>query len=839
MVDTVLAVAGRSSDDSDSDRWVKSACKMCLHGCGILVRVKNGVVVKIEGDPTNPDNLGKLCPKGNVGMLRLYDPRRVKAPMVRTNPEKGPGVDPGWKEISWDEAMDLVEAKLKPIREDDPRKLLVASGDFQRIFNWAWPAAFGSPHFFSTVGQYCGAAYHPVNGITDTSFAVVNDYRYCNYWLQIGSGDGFSSHLHLSGSAKRMADARVDRGMKVVTVEPRMSPAAAKADEWVPIRPGTDRAFILGLMHSLVLEHELYDRDFLRDRTNAPYLIGPDGGYLLSASGKAQVWADGAPREWDDPAAGRAELAGRYEVEGVECATGFELFRDILRRHAPERMEEICTVPAATMRRLARELGEAACIGETIELDGKTYPFRPAAVNYYRGSIAHQGGGLDSLALKLVNTLLGNIDVPGGHLGVPLDVRGFFIEPGEHGMLKPQPHILHPPVPFKFPADSLQMMEWFPLGMDAGHIAVDAVLNPEKYKLDYRPEVLLTYHSNPVWNMPAQDKVRRAIESFDYVISIDVVVNETTEYADLVLPDHTYLESTVAFMCEPPAVRGLVLRQAVVEPLHDTRDATEILIDIAERCGFLDVWNGFLSMLLGLTQRPELVLEPDRKYTNDELVDRVCRATYDDEHDLAWFKEHGHMVREKTPTEAYLPYDGLRIPFYYEVIKTAGDTLREQMASVGYAWDTSGYVPLPFWSEGPIHGDDPEYPLYAITFKTAETNFAENMSIPVIDKVTAGAAQTSGVLVNPRTAARLGLGHGDPIEVVSRFGRVEGDLFLSEGVHPDAVAVSNAITRRVGGRKGTHFNALLPAELDYTDLFSGALESVARVRIERAAGAAA
>ena len=282
-----------------------------------------------------------------------------------------------------------------------------------------------------------------------------------------------------------------------------------------------------------------------------------------------------------------------------------------------------------------------------------------------------------------MNTLLGNIDVPGGHLGVPLDIRGFFIEPGEHGMLKPQPHILHPPVPFKFPADSLQMMEWFPLGMDAGHIAVDAVLNPEKYRLDYKPEVLLTYHSNPVWNMPAQEKVRPAIATFDYVISIDVVINETTEWADLILPDHTYLESTVAFMCEPPAVRGLVLRQAVIEPLHDTRDATEILIDIADRCGFLDVWNGFLTFLLGLAAREELALAPDRKYSNDELMDRFCRACYDDEHGLEWFKEHGHMVRERTAAEAYLPYDGLRIPFYYEVIKTAGDELREQFAGDG------------------------------------------------------------------------------------------------------------------------------------------------------------
>jgi anaerobic selenocysteine-containing dehydrogenase len=373
------------------------------------------------------------------------------------------------------------------------------------------------------------------------------------------------------------------------------------------------------------------------------------------------------------------------------------------------------------------------------------------------------------------------------------------------------------------------MMEWFPLGMDAGHIALDAVLNPERYHLDYRPEVLLTYHSNPVWNMPAQEKVRQAIASFDYVISIDVVVNETTEWADLILPDHSYLESTVAFMCEPPAVRGLVLRQAVIEPLHDTRDATEILVDIADRCGFLPVWNGFLSFILGLPEP----LEPDRKYTNDELVDRFCLAMTGGEHGLEWFKEHGHNIVKRPAAEQYLPYDGLRIPFYYEVIKTAGDELRTQMEEVGYEWDTSDYVPLPSWKDGPIHGADPAYPLYAITFKSAETNFAENLSIPVVNDLTQGVLALRGVLLNPVTAARYGVEDGDSVEIESRFGRVEGVAALSQGVHPDTVAVANALTRKTPRERGTPFNVLLPAELEFTDRFTGALESCARVRVKR------
>jgi anaerobic selenocysteine-containing dehydrogenase len=585
----------------------------------------------------------------------------------------------------------------------------------------------------------------------------------------------------------------------------------------------------------LIFEHEIYDREFLKHRTNAPYLIGPDGSYALSAEGKAMMWdaTAGRAREWDDPEFGDVALEGRYEVDGVSCAPGFQLFRDIIESHTPEAMSAPTGVPAETIRRIAGELGRAARIGETIELEGKTYPFRPAAVNYYRGAIAHKDGGQDSMTMKMINTLLGNIDVPGGHLGVPLDTRGFFVEPGEHGMLMPKPHILHPPVPFKFPADSLQMMEWFPLGMDAGHIAVDCMLNPGKYRFEAAPEVLLTYHSNPVWNMPGQEKVRQAMSMFDYVISIDVMVHETSEYADLLLPDHTYLESTCLVTCEPPVVTGLALRQPAVPPLYDTRDATDILIDIAERCGFLPVWNSFLNLLLNLNDRAECMLEPEVKYTNEEIMDRVARAAYGDDHDLKWFKEHGHMIRHKTAEEQYLPYDGLRIPFYYEVIKAAGDVLTAEFEQTGYEWETGSYVPLPSWRPGPIHAEDSDYPLYAITFKVAETNFAENVSIPIIADMAKRVHHNMGVLINVKTAEKLGIDDGDAIEIESRYGRIVGHARLAQGMHPEVIGISNALTRKAGDRRATPFNALLAIDLEHTDTLTGALEACARVRVHR------
>ena len=297
---------------------------MCLHGCGIRVLVVDGVPSTIEGDPTNPDNLGKLCPKGNSGIARLYDSSRVLRPLKRTNRNKGPGEDPKWVEIGWDEAYEIVTRELGRIHESDSRKLLCAFGDFQRILLWGWPAAFGSPNFFTSLGNYCGGSYHPVNGSVDGSFASINDYQHCDYWIQIGSGDGFSSHLHLSGSAKRMADARM-RGMKLISIDPRCSVAAAKADEWIPIVPGTDRAFVLGMAHVLVHELGIYDREFLRDRTNAPYLTGPDGLFYRDADGRAQVWdlQAKALRPWNEVRPENMALEGTFPVNGWSVSTGF------------------------------------------------------------------------------------------------------------------------------------------------------------------------------------------------------------------------------------------------------------------------------------------------------------------------------------------------------------------------------------------------------------------------------------------------------------------------------------------------------------------------------------
>ena len=161
-----------SPSKAKEDVWIHSACNMCYTSCGIMAHRVDGVIVGVEGDPDCPHNWGKLCAKGNAGFMTLYDPYRLRVPLKRTNPQKGIGVDPKWEEISWEEALDTVTAKLRIVREDDPRKLFVTTFDTAvTSLVHAWSSAFGSPSgIMMSAGYYCGAALHLMTYLTNASF---------------------------------------------------------------------------------------------------------------------------------------------------------------------------------------------------------------------------------------------------------------------------------------------------------------------------------------------------------------------------------------------------------------------------------------------------------------------------------------------------------------------------------------------------------------------------------------------------------------------------------------------------------------------------------------------
>jgi anaerobic selenocysteine-containing dehydrogenase len=824
-----------------SGKWLNTSCKMCLFCCNTRVLVSDeGVVLKIEGNPTSPANGSRLCPKGGAAILRHYDPNRFKTPLKRTNPEKGPGVDPKWVPITWDEAFDIVARELKRVRDDDPRKLLPAFGDFSKQWLWEWPAVFGTRNIFSSITSYCGAGYHTMCGFIHSSFGVLNDPHYCNYWLTNGSGDGFSSHFAPTAYAPAVAKARAERGMKVVCVEPRLSVAGAKAEEWIPIRPATDRFFALGLCHVMVGE-KLYDEKFLKKDTNAPYLVGPDGYFVRDAQGKACVWdsVENRAKTWDDPSVKDFALAGHYQVEGVSCKTGFQLFNEILQDCTPEAMSERTTVPAETIRRIARELAQAAQIGATIDIDGRTLPLRPASYLYYRGASAHKYSTMSNHSYKMVNMLLGNIDTPGGHVAT---IRKG-IRPGENGMIDVDIHLMGEPPPFSYPPDESHLGGYFPLGWMPGHLNHEILSNPEKFGLDFRPDTMLFSHANPLWDMPgSRETWYRIMRSMRFIAAIDIIPNESNEFADVILPDHDFLESWNLRVSESVTAGGISLRQPVTKPLYDTKSQEDILSELAERLGFLEQWNERTSQFIGFNRKPELRLEKDKKYSDREVARRTGLLWNGEE--LDWFIERGHVVTARTAEHWYRPWEGLRLRFYIEDIVRARDELKRRMEEadvpIRHEWDWECYQPLPLPLVDPVHQEAKEYDLYAITFKELQLNFGETVGNPWLDDIVFRDPVHATLLLNARTGAQRGLKNGDLVQVESPYGSIFGQVSLSQGVHPETVAISNSLSRMASQHRGVrsgggHFNELLPANLKNTDACSSQLESVARVKVTKLA----
>ena len=842
-----MATEARHAQNSlKGGKWIPSTCKMCLHSCGTLIHVTDdGIVNKIEGNPTNPSNNGKLCPKGNSAIMRHYDPKRFKQPLRRTNPEKGPNVDPMWEPISWDEALDTVARELKKTIAEDPRKVLPSLEDFQKMNVWNWPLAFGNQNSFQSGGTMCGGAYHPVNGYIHASFAVANDAKHCNYWINDGTGDGFSSHLHAAAQSNWVADARINRGMRCVTIEPRLSISAAKSEEWIPIRPATDRHFALALCHVMVKEKRC-DYEFLKKDTNAPYLVGPDGTCVRTAEGKVCVWdtKSNSPGLWDEVNSTDMALEGDYEVEGKRCKPAFQKFVEILEECTPEKMSEFTTVPAETIVRIAREFSDAAEIGATIEIDGRTLPLRPAGYNYYRGAQGHKHGFQTNHAFKMVNFLVGGIDAPGGLCGVTLDdqwVDKSHIVPGENGMIEPQPHQLGPLPPFAYPPTTHHLLNYFPVGLHPPHLNMVAFENPGKFGIDFRPDVMFILHSNPLWAMQGpREKWFKFMKSMRFIAVCDIIPTETTVWADVILPAHDALESWNMTMIEPPHTEGMCLRQPATEPLYDTKSEEDIMSELSERMGILDAYNEVVNIVSGFHHKPELLLQPGRKYTDKEIAER--KGLLWNDKPLDWYIERGHAVTPRRPDKFYRPWEGLRLHFYIEDMVTIPRDLKQKMEEAKvpfrHEWDFDDYQPLPTAVLDPVHLEPPEYDLYGIFFKDIQINFGESLSNPWIKDIVYRDPVHIALILNPKTAEKQGLKSGDIVKVESPYGIIFGRIGVTEGMHPDTLGVSNSLSRiRIRHdtvrHAGGHFNDLLPYDLRNTDHVTGQPETVCKVKITR------
>ncbi|MBP9911666.1 MAG: molybdopterin-dependent oxidoreductase, partial [Rubrivivax sp.] len=549
-------------------------------------------------------------------------------------PKKGRHEDPGFVEISWDEALGTIADKLNSIREqgltDESGYPRVAAsfggGGTPQFYMGTFPAflaAWGAVDFGMGSGQgvKCYHSEHLYGEFWHRAFIVAPDTPLCNYLISCGA------NVEASGGVVgvwRHAKARV-RGMKRVQVEPHLSVTGACSAQWVPIKPKTDAAFLYALIHVMLHEapRDRLDLPFLARWTGSPYLVGANGYYLRDpATRQPLVWDTATQRAAAHDSPGISEaLEGRYSAEAVEIgadgevlaqgrlegSTAFTLLAEHMRPYSPAWAAGVCDVPEATIRGIANDYLAHACVGQTIEIDGQTLPYRPVAVSL--GKTVNNGwGGFECCwARTLLAVLVGALEVPGGTIGTtvrltrPMSHRHESVKPGPDGFMH-------------YPLNPTSREHWSPKPNIRNAyrtmvpLAADGpwsqALGPTHFSwlfLDDTPQGLprvtppdlwFVYRTNPAisfWDTPA---IGEKMARFPFVVAFAYTRDETNHFADILLPDATDLESLqliriggTKYVEQFWQHEGFALRQPAVAVRGQARDFTEVAGDLAERSG--------------------------------------------------------------------------------------------------------------------------------------------------------------------------------------------------------------------------------------------------------------
>lgn len=610
-----------SHTESSEGKIKHTTCYMCACRCGIEVHLNDNKIRFIKGNPRHPVNKGVLCAKGNAGIMKQESPAKLTTPLRRKqNCERGSGE---FEAISWDEALDHLTQRLRKLRATDPNKFAFFSGrDQMQALSGLWAQQFGTLNW----------AAH--GGLCSVNMAAAGLYTLGHSFWEFGEPDWERTQYfvlwgvaedHSSNPLKLGLQKLKQRGGKFVAINPVRTGYQAIADEWVPIKPGTDAALILSMIHVL-LKHEQFDWEFLSRYSNAPQLVidapgtHKHGLILRDAAGNPMVYdllkqqICSANDHELDPA-----LIGRYQTtEGVSTQPAFDL---LLQRYsgaeyAPENAAKICGVPAATIEKLALEMAHVA-FQQAITLDipwtdahGRQHAKttgRPVSMHAMRGISAHSNGFQTCRALHLLQMLLGSIDVPGGHRAKPPYPKHTPppIKPARQAA--PNQPLSAPPLGFPLRPEDLAIdadgqarrldkaYSWeAPL---AAHglmqMAITNAVAGDPYPID----TLLLFMANMSWNstmntQKIQELLRERDANGEYKLPFLVVVDsfdsEIVRYADLVLPDTTYLErfDTISILDRPISDPDLVcdaIRAPVVEPDRDVRAWQEVLIELAKR----------------------------------------------------------------------------------------------------------------------------------------------------------------------------------------------------------------------------------------------------------------
>jgi anaerobic selenocysteine-containing dehydrogenase len=850
-----------------------TTCYMCACRCGIRVHLRDGEVRYIDGNPDHPLNKGVICAKGSSGIMKQYSPARLTQPLRRkAGAERGAGE---FEPISWEETFAILTERLGKIRATDPKKFALFTGrDQMQALTGLFARQFGTPNYaahggFCSVNMAAGMIY-TIGG----SFWEFGgpDLDRAKLFVMIGTAEDHHSNPMKMALAKFKRD-----GGRFVSINPVRSGYSAIADEWVPIRPGTDGAFLLAVIHEII-QKGLYDRDFLVQYSNAGELVNCDaasdefGMFLRTEVPEEETCYDPQDKLWWDrttnkPVVTHAEgvdpcLLGEFNLNGTPVKPSFQLLYERVKDYTPEWAEGVTGIPADTIRRLAYEMGVTAR-DQRIELPiawtdswGKehdTVTGNPVAFHAMRGLAAHSNGFQTIRALGILMSLLGTIDRPGGFrhkVPFPRPIPPCARTPNHPNAVQPNKPLDGMALGWPADPDDLfvdgegnpvridKAFSWeYPLSVHGMmHNVITNAWRGDPYKID----TLLIFMANMAWNSTMNavgvrkmlnDKDENGDYKIPFIVVADAFQSEMTAFADLILPDTTYLERhDVMSMLDRPISEfdGPVdsVRIPVVPPKGECKPFQEVLIELGSRLklpvfvtkdgarkyrdypDFIVNYEteagsgiGFLAGWRGKGGEKSLRGEPNPNQW-EMYAKNNCVFHYELPKSYQYMRNWNQGYLEWSQRNRITRYaEPILINIYSEVL------MRFRQAAQGKGFSRKPpqhlakrvetfFDPLPFYYdtlEAQV-SDKHQYPLTAITQRPMAMYHSWDSQNAWLRQIHAH----NLLYVNTQTARVAGIEDDEWIWVESQWGKVKCMAKHSEAVEPGTVWTWNAIGKAAG-----------------------------------------
>lgn len=743
--------------------WKPTTCQGCTTWCPVEVFVQDGRAVKIKGNRYSRQNDGIICPKGHLSLQQLYDPDRVKVPMKRTNPKKGRGEDPKFVPISWEEALDTIADKMMELRKaGEPEKFMVMRGRYTYMRDTiyaALPKIFGSPNGIShsaicAEAEKFGSFY--TEGLWDYRDYDLDNSRYVLIW----GADPLNSNRMIPAAIKRFGDV-LDRAT-VAVVDPRLNTSAAKAHEWLPIKPGTDGAMACAMAH-VILTKGLWHKEFVGNFKNGNNLFRK--GKTVDEAAFEEKYTHGIVKWWNL----------------------------VLKDTDPKWAEDKTGVDAGQIERVAEGLGKAA----------------PNVIVWLGpGAAMHVRGGYSAMAVHALNGLLGSTDNKGGPIAqVKPPVKSI----PKYDAYKDELARKHSKMQ-KIDQRGYKEFPAMKKGKPGSGVVTNNVATAMLAKDPYEIKVAIGYMNNFVFSCTGTKIWEKALEKLPFFAHITTHAAEITQYADIVLPAAmTKFEKLGYVKNKANGYSAVTLVQPVVKPLWDVRvDETEIPWLIAEKLkvrGFSNLYDYFRKEF----KDPETGKKPTNgiefteynlKIQTAPIWDGKKNVGGDRINGWAEFRKRGMWNSDKYEFKkrwGKFKTATHKFEFYSETLKTAlGKHAEKHHTDVDDIMKVTNYTArgelafVPHYEPPFRHGDEKNYPFVFVDYKSRLNREGRNQNCPWYQEfkhVDIGNIGWDDVLqINPKDARKLGINEGDMVKVTTTTGSYKVKIRLWEGITPGSVA---------------------------------------------------